>query len=124
VERRAARGSAVRGTSFRYSLSESATVTFTIERKTCGRRAGGKCRPKTKSNARKRGCDLWTRGGAFRAQATAGDNRTRFSGRIGKKALKAGSCRVLLAAIDASGNTSKIARTVFEILPARPPALG
>jgi hypothetical protein len=123
VERRAARGSAAPGTSFRYSLSEPATVTFTIERKKRGRRAGGRCRPKTRSNARNRGCDVWTRSGAFRAQATAGDNRTRFPGRIGKKALKAGSYRVLLAAVDAAGNTSKTARAGFEILPARPPAL-
>jgi RTX calcium-binding nonapeptide repeat (4 copies) len=95
VRRRTGRATAIgsvpRGTSFHYSLSEPATVTFTIERRTRGHLAGGRCRHNTSwPNASKRGCVLMTRSGAFRAQARVGDNRTRFSGRIGKRALKAG----------------------------------
>ena len=41
---------AKRGTVFRYTLSEDARVVFTIERATVGRRVGGSCRMRTRSN--------------------------------------------------------------------------
>jgi hypothetical protein len=41
---------------------------------------------------------------------------TRFSGRIGGKALEPGSYRALLTAVDAAGRTSKQAQVSFEVL--------
>ena len=89
-----------RGTSFRYRLSERATVTVTIQRRSRGRR--------------------WRRIGAFRARAAAGANRTRFRGRLGRRKLKPGPHRALLRAVDDAGNVSRRARVRLTVLPPRP----
>jgi Ca2+-binding RTX toxin-like protein len=85
------------GTSFRYALSEAATVTFTIQRRSRGRR--------------------WRRVGAFRTRAAAGANRTRFNGRLRRKKLKPGPYRALVAAVDDAGNASRRARVRLKVLP-------
>ena len=107
---------AKKGTTFKFTLSEAATVTFAIERKTSGRRVKGKCVKKTRTNARNQKCGLFKRVGAFRAQRAAGPNRKKFSGRIGKTTLKPGSYRALLTAVDAAGNKSKPARIAFTVV--------
>jgi hypothetical protein len=88
-----------RGTTFRYSLSEAAAVTFTIERLVRGRRA--------------------RRVGSFAVRGAAGANRTRFSGRIGKVTLRPGAYRAGLTAVDAAGNHSGRARARFRVVRGR-----
>jgi hypothetical protein len=113
-------GSAAKGTSFRYVLSEAATVSFAIKRKARGHRVDGTCRPSTRSHANTRRCTLWRRIGALRARAMAGANRKRFFGRLDQTTLKPGSYRALLVAVDTAGNPSKTARAHFKVLPPKP----
>jgi hypothetical protein len=51
-----------------------------------------------------------------RRKRKAGANAVSFSGRIGRKALRAGSYRVTVSAKDAAGNRSKGRRTSFTIV--------
>jgi DNA-binding beta-propeller fold protein YncE len=84
------------GTTFRYRLSESATVKITIQRRRGGR---------------------WRRAGrALTRAAVPGRNRLRFSGRIGRRALRAGVYRARFGATDAAGNRSGTAAVRFRIV--------
>src|SRR5215210_1949615 len=83
------------GTTFRWALSEPATVTIRLQRRK-GRR--------------------WVRAGQLRRQAAAGKNRLRFSGRIKRKALRRGRYRAVARAIDAAGNRSNPSRARFAIV--------
>ena len=87
-----------KGTTFKFTLSEPATVTFTIQRK-----KGKKFKRLT----------------AFRARGVAGKNKKKFSGRIGKTTLKPGSYRALLTAVDAAGNKSAPAKVSFKVVATR-----
>jgi hypothetical protein len=111
--------SARKGTTFKFGLSEAATVTFTIERKASGRRVKGKCARRTKSNAKRKKCDLFRRVTAFRASGSAGANGKKFSGRIGNITLKPASYRALLTAVDKAGNRSQPARIAFTVVKAK-----
>jgi Ca2+-binding RTX toxin-like protein len=92
-----------RGTTFRYALSEAATVTFAIERRTSGRKRKGTVRV-----------------GSLRARARAGANATRFSGRIAGRPLRPGSYRAMLTAVDAAGYRSNRATASFTVLRPKP----
>jgi hypothetical protein len=52
----------------------------------------------------------------FAKQSKAGANRKRFSGRIGKRALKPGRYRATLVATDAAKNRSKPKRLLFKVV--------
>jgi hypothetical protein len=77
-----------RGTRFRYTLSEAARVTLKIQRALPGRRA------------RYRTLRTLKRSGA------KGANRIRFSGRLGRRALRRGRYRAVIRAVDGAGNRS------------------
>jgi subtilisin-like proprotein convertase family protein len=81
-----------RGSRIRYSLSEAATVTLRFQRAVTTRRGG-----------RRR----WVAAGTLRRAGIAGVNRVPFSGRIGRRALRAGRYRLILRATDAAGNSAK-----------------
>jgi hypothetical protein len=87
---------APRGTSFRYSLSEPARVTVTIQRRV----AGGRRRTV----------------GTLRRSGAAGPNRLRFSGRVGRRALRPGRYQALIRATDAAGNRSARSSVRFRIV--------
>jgi PKD repeat protein len=106
-----------RGTTFRYRLSEAASVRFTIERRTSGRKVGKKCRPVTRRNASRRKCTLYRRATAFTLNGKAGANRSRFSGKLGRKRkLKPGRYRAVVVATDAAGGKSSRKRASFSIV--------
>jgi hypothetical protein len=115
---------AKRGTTIRYTLSEAATVRLTIERKLKGRRVkkGKKrvCAKPTRKNRKKRKCTRYKRAGkTLTRKSKTGKNSVKFSGRIGKKALKRGSYRLTIVATDAAGNKSKAKRLSFKVVRAR-----
>ena len=83
-----------RGTRLRYVLSEPARVRVTIKRA-----------------VRRNGHTRYRRIGTLRRSGVAGANRIRFSGRIGRRALRAGRYRAVIRATDAAGNRSA-ARTI------------
>ena len=60
----------------------------------------------TARRARAKHCTRRRTVGTLSRTATAGANSTRFSGRIGKRALRPGSYRAVIRATDAAGNRS------------------
>jgi hypothetical protein len=58
----------------------------------------------------------YLRAGLVKRRIGAGAGRVALSGRIGRRALKAGRYRLLLRARDAAGNSSKPARQQLTIL--------
>jgi hypothetical protein len=98
---------AKKGTTFVYSLSESARVVFRIQAKKKGRRVRRRCVKPTRRNRDRRACTRFVKVGAFAQAASAGQNRKRFSGKIGGKRLRPGKYRATLIATDAAGNVSR-----------------
>ncbi len=111
-----ATAAAKKGTTFRYTLSEAARVTFRIERVTRGRRVRGRCRKETPANRTRRACKRFVRAGSFAAAAKAGRNRKKFSGRIRRRALPPARYRATLVATDAAGGASAPRRLAFRIV--------
>jgi hypothetical protein len=103
------------GTTVSYTLSEDASLTFAVERAKAGRRVKGRCRKATPENRRAKRCDLRLKG-SFKHQGKAGQNSFKFTGRLSQKTLRAGSYRLVAAAIDRAGNKSKRARLTFRIV--------
>jgi YVTN family beta-propeller protein len=105
-----------RGSAFRYKLSESAAVKFTIERKTSGRKSGKKCSKKTKKNRSKKKCTLFKGAGSLSAAGKAGKNKTRFSGKVKSKKLKPGAYRATAVATDSAKGRSAAKTVSFKIV--------
>ncbi|HWF72274.1 MAG TPA: right-handed parallel beta-helix repeat-containing protein, partial [Solirubrobacteraceae bacterium] len=103
------------GTTFKFTLSEAATVKLSFEQSVTGRKAGKKCVAKSKHNAKKHRCTITTTAGTLRIAGHAGTNRVRFYGRISAhKKLRLGTYTVAITASTA-GYTSKPARLKFTI---------
>lgn len=104
-----------RGTRFRYTLSEPARVTLSLQRARPGRRADGRCvAPSPRLRQAKR-CIRYSGVGTLRRSGAKGANSIRFTGRIGKRALRAGRYRALISATDAAGNRSPLRIAGFRI---------
>ena len=82
------------GTTFRYTLSEPATVTVAIQRSR-GRR--------------------WVKAATLQRAGRLGANRLRFSGRVGRRKLAPGRYRAVFTATDTGGNRSSGARIGFRV---------
>jgi hypothetical protein len=107
-----------RGTRFRYTLSEPARVTLTIQRALAGRRQHGKCVRPTPQLRRAVRCTRDRNIVTLTKSAQAGANSTRFTGKLDKRALPPGSYRAIIIATDAAGNRSAPRRARFRIIPA------
>jgi hypothetical protein len=102
-----------RGTTVLYALTEAATVTVRLQRRTSGRRVNGRCVKRKRSNRTRPRCVRYVRAGARQTkQATAGSNRLRLRTRR----LKPGRYRLLIAAVDLAGNRSPRSRLPFRVL--------
>jgi hypothetical protein len=105
-----------RGTHFRYALTEPGRVRLTIQRALPGRRAGGKCvRPSPRLRGAK-SCSRHRTIGALSRSARGGANSTKFSGRLGKRALRPGGYRAVMTATDAAGNRSASRTARFRVV--------
>ncbi|MDQ6750907.1 MAG: PQQ-dependent sugar dehydrogenase [Actinomycetota bacterium] len=104
-----------RGTVFRFAVSEAATVRIAIGLRVSGRLAGGRCRPATRRLRARPGCTRYLGRGALVRSPGAGRRSIAFSGRLGRRALRAGSYRAVLTATDAGGNTSRGRQVDFAI---------
>ena len=90
------------GTKVSYRLTEAATTTFTVQRAVKGRKKGKKCKAGRKRGKR---CTIYKKvKGSFKHADVAGKNSFRFQGRIGGKALKKGSYRLVAVSKDRAGN--------------------
>jgi hypothetical protein len=104
-----------------YTLSEPATTTFTVKRKQAGVKVGGTCvkstrRVRSQLRGRPHRCDfIVSVRGSFTHSGVQGSNRFRFTGRLGRRALAAGSYVLLAAPQDAAGNSGKSRSVSFQI---------
>lgn len=112
----AARAKAKTGTTISFNLSEPATVRFTVERATAGRKVAGTCVKPSKKNRKAKRCTIYRRVGTFPLMAPGGASRVRFEGRIGKTKLAPGSYRIALVATDPAGNRSKVVQKRFKVV--------
>ncbi len=115
--RAAGRGGSVRaaakvGTKVGYTLSAAGTVGFTVERRGAGRKAGGKCRKRTRANAGRKRCDLRLKG-SFKHQGAAGANSFVFTGRLKGRKLKPGRYNLVAKP---GGVGAKASRAKFRIV--------
>jgi glucose/arabinose dehydrogenase len=106
-----------RGTAFRYTLSERATVTFRIYRTLTGRRRGRRCLPPIPALRRARRCVRYVLAGTLvRRSVRPGRRSTPFSGRIGRRPLRLGRYRATLRARDAARNLSAGRAVTFTVV--------
>ena len=105
-----------RGSTFRLSLSKTAAVAFTIERRSAGRRQGGRCRPATSRNRRSPACTLFTRLVTLRTTLAAGRQSLNFAGIVRGEGLPPGRYRVTAVARDTGGRTSAPASATFTVV--------
>lgn len=104
------------GTKVSFTLSEAATVKFTVQRRTTGRRSGSKCVKPTKKNRSKKRCTRYVNvSGSITRAGVAGANSFRFSGRLRNKKLAVGRYRLNGVATDAAKNASKTIRKTFTV---------
>jgi streptogramin lyase len=105
------------GTTMRFTLSEPATVSIAIQRKSRGRRAGGKCKAPTKARRHKRRCTRWLTRGTLTRKAIGAPAAYPFSARIRGRALAAGGYRAVARAKDTAGNRSGKQSARFTVVP-------
>lgn len=108
-----------RSTTLSYTLSEDAEVKIALERRTRGRRVGGKCRKQTKSNRTKRACARFVRARTLTQAGKEGKNQRKVKSKQGRKRLKAGRYRAVLQATDLGGNVSTKKSVRFRVV--KPP---
>jgi hypothetical protein len=108
----------VYGTRVSFLLDEPAVVTFTVQRRTPGRRVGRRCVRPTRANRRRPRCIRYVAvRGSFRRIGRVGLNRFRFTGRLRGRRLPPGRYRLVAAPRDLAGNRSPTARRAFRVIP-------
>jgi hypothetical protein len=112
-----ARRRAPQGSAFRFTVSERSTVILRIDRLAPGRRVGKRCVAPTRRLRRRRACTRFVRAGTLTRTLPAGRRSIAFSGRIGRRALRVGSYRAVVTAVDAARNVSRARTVTFEIQP-------
>jgi PKD repeat protein len=99
-----------------FMLSEAATVTFTIQRKTSGRKHGRDCVKQTSSNRTRKRCARLVVAGTFTRAGASGSNSFHFTGRANGRPLARGSYALSVVATDAAGNVSKPTSRPFRVI--------
>jgi hypothetical protein len=108
-----------RGTTVSFTLTQPATVRFTVTQRTKGRKGkrGGKavCVKPTKTNRKRKRCIRVTLKGSFTRNGIAGRNSFHFSGRLHGRKLTPGRYR-LVATPSAGGRKGKAISSGFRIV--------
>ncbi len=104
------------GTKVSYTLSQAATTTFTLQRRTTGRRVNGRCVAPRRSNRTRRRCSRYVNvSGSFSRAGAAGANSFKFTGRLRGRKLSPGTYKVTAVASNANGKSSS-RTTTFTIV--------
>jgi streptogramin lyase len=105
------------GTTFTFSLSKPATVSFRFAQLATGRRVGHKCLATTHRNRRRRPCKRTVVTSLPAFAAHSGTNRLRFQGRISRaKKLRLGRYTLAISATNALGQRSRPNSLSFTIV--------
>ena len=104
------------GSAFRFSLSERSTVIVRLDRRATGRRVGKRCLAPTRRLRRRKACTRFLGAGRLTRTLPAGLRSIAFSGRIGRTALRTGSYRAVVTAVDAARNVSRARTVTFDIV--------
>ena len=106
------------GTELSWISNEAGTIRIAVERLTRGYRSGRLCVAKRPKSARGRvaRCELAQSRGTLTRPSVSGQNKLKFSGRVGRRALPAGKYRFAITAIDAAGNRSLVRRVGFTVV--------
>ncbi len=103
------------GTTFSFSLSEAASVTFSFTQPASGRKSGKRCVAQTKKNAKAHSCKRTVVLATLTLSGRAGADKVHFAGRISKHTkLKPGSYTVSVVATT-SGKHSTASTLRFTI---------
>jgi hypothetical protein len=104
------------GTRVRYTLNLPATVRFTIQRSSSGRRAGARCVKPSRANRKRKACSrLASVPGTFRRKRSAGADGFRFTGRLGGHTLRPGRYQLVATPTD-NGHARQPTRASFRII--------
>jgi PKD repeat protein len=103
------------GTTISFTLSESASLSFVVEKSAKGRKVAGKCVKATKKNRKAKGCTRWAKVGSFTGAAGAGKKTLAWDGKPAGKKLKKGAYRLTAVATDAGGLKSAALVSRFTI---------
>jgi CARDB len=100
----------VKGRTVTITLSEAATLSGSISRRTSGRRRpGGPCNTKSRQG---RPCAKYVKVGTYKRELPAGETSFKLPLRLSGKQLKPGTYRLRFFLTDAAGNRTKTARTL------------
>jgi Domain of unknown function (DUF4394) len=113
---RAAATRVPRGTTFRFTLSETARVRVAFARATAGRRVGRSCLAATRARRKRPKCTRYVALGSISTSGVVGRNSVKFSGRLKGRALAPGSYRASLTATDAIGQRSPVRTVSFRVV--------
>lgn len=95
------------GTTFSFTLSERARISFTFTRQVVWRRVNGRCVARTRTNVRKRACKRTVSTARLSFSGHSGVNDVVFEGRIaGRKKLKPGRYTLIIIATNSAGRSS------------------
>jgi hypothetical protein len=112
------RGAVPRGTSFRYSLDEAATVRITLARLVSGHEVGhtGRCQLGATGHTGRASCTIEKDVTTFEVAARDGMNSTRFSGLYGHRSLRPGSYVAVATAHSVTQIASSPVRAAFTVV--------
>ena len=105
-----------KGTTFKYTLSEAATVKIAVSQRLPGRRRGRACVPPSAKLRHARMCTRTVARGVLIRASHQGLNSVRFSGRIGATPLKPGQYEATLTATDANNHSSRPQTRTFRVV--------
>jgi hypothetical protein len=107
-----------KGTTFRFRLSQAATVKIALARVLSGRRVARRCLAPTRARRGRPRCTRYVAAGTLtRRNRPSGLNRVAFSGRLARRKLPAGRYRATITAT--VGGTASVPRRLFFRIVAR-----
>ena len=105
------------GTTFFFSVSEGARVSFVFTQVVDGRKFKGKCIAQTRQNRESRSCKLTAGRSTLSFSATSGRNNLSFQGRVShQSSLRPGRYLVTITAVNAAGERSSPTSLAFTIV--------
>ena len=94
------------GTTFGISVSEAGRLRIALDERIKGRRVGKSCRKATRKLRKRKACTRIVRVGTLTRRLTTTSAKVKFSGRLGRKRLAAGTYTATATVTDAAGNVS------------------